>query len=104
MEMHTANKTNIEHAVQWVKHLTIGGDNFVVPGFEVAVKFRPSTVFLLSDGMPDLNPNQVRNDLKRLNSNNPAVINTISLQSDLSQKILMERIADDNGGKSIHIR
>ena len=102
LKLHPANKTNIENAVKWVQDMPIGGGNLVVSGFEVAVKFRPTTVFLLSDGMTDLNPNQVCADLKRLNSKTRTVINTVSLE-DSRGKALMERIATDNGGRSIYI-
>jgi hypothetical protein len=67
-------------------------------GMRPATTLDCHTIYLLSDGMPDLDATQVRRDIRALNASDKIHINTIGLQDPVG-RTLMEQIAADNGGR-----
>jgi len=93
-----ATAKNIEAISKWITAHPLGGNNFVLPALRNAVTLKPDTIFLLSDGMTDFNPDVVCREVRKINAEAKARIHTISLHDAYGRK-MMQQIADENNGK-----
>jgi len=98
LRLRPATQENIEQTETWVNSRPLGGPNLVMEGMRPATTLDCHTIYLLSDGMPDLDATQVRRDIRALNASDKIHINTIGLQDPVG-RTLMEQIAADNGGR-----
>lgn len=98
LSLRPATRENIERTAAWVNSRPLGGPNLVMEGMRPATTLDCHTIYLLSDGMRDLDATQVKRDIRALNASDKIHINTIGLQ-DPSGRTLMEQIAADNGGR-----
>jgi hypothetical protein len=98
LRLRPATRENIEQTAAWVNSRPLGGPNLVMEGMRPATTLDCHTIYLLSDGMPDLDATQVRRDIRALNVSDKIHINTIGLQDPVG-RTLMEQIAADNGGR-----
>lgn len=98
LRLRPATRENIEQTAAWVNSHPLGGPNLVMKGMRPAATLDCHTIYLLSDGMRDLNAAQVRRDIRALNASDKIHINTIGLQDPVG-RTLMEQIAADNGGR-----
>lgn len=98
LRLRPATRENIERTAAWVNSRPLGVPNLVMEGMRPATTLDCHTIYLLSDGMPDLDATQVRRDIRALNASDKIHINTIGLQDPVG-RTLMEQIAADNGGR-----
>jgi uncharacterized protein with von Willebrand factor type A (vWA) domain len=97
-KLYDASMANIKFMAQWVTGRRLGGNNYMIPALQEAMKLKPDTIFLLSDGMPDFQLERVCADVRKLNPGKKVVINAVSLH-DSKGRLLMKRIAEENNGE-----
>ncbi len=98
LNLKPATQDNIDQTVEWINAHRLGVPNRVMEGMRPATSLECHTIYLLSDGMSDLNAAQVRHEIRAMNVDGKIHINTIGLQDSFGRS-LMEQIATDNGGQ-----
>ena len=102
LKMQPATKANIEAIVKWVAAVRLGIENRMIPALRNALTLKPDTIFLLSDGMSDFDPDEICTSVRHLNAKAKARIHTISMH-DLAGQRLMKQIAAENKGEYRHV-
>ena len=102
LKMQPATKANIEAIAKWVAAVRLGIENRMIPALRNALTLKPDTIFLLSDGMSDFDPDEICTSVRHLNAKAKARIHTISMH-DLAGQRLMKQIAAENKGEYRHV-
>ena len=90
-----ASKTNVQHFLAWADQVQSDGGTDPSHALEVALTLRPTTVFLLTDGVFD--PAPTAEVINRLNRAREIRINTIAIGEQRAEPVL-RGIAEANRG------